>query len=97
MGQNDILEIIKSVVHKNLELCGSYKLFLFGQKIFEENYPYNFDIGIDCKFNLAVDKKVSIMNEIWSKVKSDKMWIVDFSNINAELKNRIYPNCQFIN
>jgi hypothetical protein len=93
MYLDENIELIRSVVHKNVSNNGNYKLFVIKNKIFDTD---SIDIGIDCSFTLNPLKKINIEYEISQNITDKDFFLIDFSYVDSELKQSMYDYYEII-
>lgn len=98
MVKDEAINTIRKIVKEKIGNSYNYRLFLFGENInYKNQSKINFDVGIDCDFCLSINQKLQIIDELDSYFKTDDLMFLDFSNLNKDLKSRVFKNCEFIN
>lgn len=98
MDINKVKEEINKIVASKIGPNLRYKLFLFGPLFNKDSlHNYTFDIGIDSEMEINPLKKIEIMNEINELEIGHNLSFIDFSNVNFDLKRKIFQNCEYIN
>lgn len=98
MVKEEAINTIRNIVKAKIGNSYNYRLFLFGENInYRKHDELNFDIGIDCDFCLSINQKLQIIDELDNYFQSNDLMFLDFSNLNQDLKSRVFKNCEFIN